>query len=107
MSEPEMLNTLKVMTGENNNEVLSVYLLIAKDKVLNCLYPYRSDEDGEKDVPERYQSVQIEIAVYLLNKRGAEGETVHTENGISRTYGSSDVPPAILRKITPFTGAIK
>lgn len=105
MSDSEMINALKAMTGENDEEILSVYLLIARDKVLNCLYPY--EEVACKEVPTRYKSVQIEIAVYLLNKRGAEGETVHNENGISRTYGSSDVPPAILRKITPFAGSIK
>lgn len=105
MTESEMRNALKAMTGEKDDSVLSVYLLIAKDKVLNCLYPYENVESLE--VPVRYHSVQIEIAVYLLNKRGAEGETVHNENGISRTYGSSDVPPAILRKITPFAGSIK
>ena len=50
---------------------------------------------------------QIEIAVYLYNKQGAEGQTAHSENGISRTYESADVPESMLRGIAPFVGGIK
>ena len=50
----------------------------------------------------QYDSVQLEIAVYMLNKRGAEGQTSHGENGISRTWGGADVPEELLASITPY-----
>lgn len=53
------------------------------------------------EVPDQYAHVQVEIAVYLLNKRGAEGQTSHSENGISRSYEDGDVPPTLLRDIIP------
>ena len=46
-------------------------------------------------------------AVYLLNKRGAEGETAHSENGISRSYESADIPESMLSGIIPFAGVFK
>ena len=47
---------------------------------------------------------QIEIAVYLYNKQGAEGQTAHSENGISRTYESADVPGVHVKRDSPFRG---
>jgi len=51
--------------------------------------------------------LQLEIATYLLNKRGAEGQTAHSENGISRSYESADVPSSMLNQIVPHCGIIK
>ena len=50
---------------------------------------------------------QVEVAAYLLNKRGAEGETAHSENGISRSYEDGDVPSSLLRDIVPYAGVVR
>ena len=47
-----------------------------------------------------------DIDVALLNKRGAEGETAHSENGVSRSYEDGDIPPTLLRRILPMAGVI-
>ena len=44
--------------------------------------------------------------MYLINKRGAEGETTHNENGINRAYESASVPESLLGRVTPFAGVI-
>lgn len=75
-----------------------------ENKVLRKLYPF---DDTIKEVPERYHMTQVEIAAYLLNKRGAEGETAHSENGISRSYEDGDVPSSLLRDIVPYAGVVK
>ena len=59
------------------------------------------------EVPTKYHHLQIEIAGYMLNKRGAEGQTAHTENGIVRQYENADIPASMLRTVTPFCGVIK
>ena len=96
---------LQGITGETDGVVLSTYLSIAESAILNRLYPYTTD-DEEKSVPKKYHSLQVEIAAYMLNKRGAEGETQHIENGIHRNYGSADVPAEMLMRITPYVGVI-
>ena len=72
-------------------------------KIFNRAYPYGSEET---EVPARYDYLQCEIAAYLLNKRGAEGQTGHSENGISRSYESADVPESLLSAVTPMVGVI-
>ena len=105
MSQMEKLQLLKAMVGESDTEeVLLAYLNIAGQKILNRAFPYGTEET---EVPKRYDYLQCEIAAYLLNKRGAEGQTGHNENGISRTYESADVPESLLGAITPCVGVIK
>ena len=104
MTKAEKLQLLKAMVGESDTEeVLLAYLNIAGGKIINRAYPYDSEVT---EVPVRYEFLQCEIAAYLLNKRGAEGQISHSENGISRTYGSADVPEAMLSAITPVVGVI-
>jgi len=99
-----ILGTL-VDSGDSD-EVLTIYLLRAKEVLLNIIYPTESSR-ASLDVPAMYEMKQIEIAEYLMNKRGAEGEIQHIENGIHRNYGSSDIPEAMIRHITPFCGVVK
>ena len=91
---------------ETDEDILEVYLELAAQKILNRMYPYKDDYTGI-EVPDRYVMIQLNIASYLLNKRGAEGEVQHIENGIHRNYGSSDVPDAMLKDVYPFAQAIR
>lgn len=107
MTQVEKLTLLKAMVGESDTEdVLLAYLNIAGNKIINRAYPYGSELVEMSKVPTRYEFHQCEIAAYLLNKRGAEGQTGHSENGISRTYESADVPESLLGAITPMVGVI-
>ena len=104
MTQTEKLKLLKAMVGESDTEeVLLAYLDIAGSKIINRAYPYGTDEP---EVPTRYDFLHCEIAAYLLNKRGAEGQTGHSENGISRSYESADVPESMLSAVTPMVGVI-
>lgn len=91
---------------DDSDDVLTAYLNMAGQLILNIAYPTENDRT-ELEVPARYEMKQIEIASYLLNKRGAEGEIQHIENGTHRNYGSSYVPEAMLRDITPYCGVVK
>ena len=104
MTQTDKLTLLKAMVGESDTEeVLLAYLNIAASKIINRAFPYGTDEP---EVPSRYDFLQCEIAAYLLNKRGAEGQTQHSENGITRTYASADVPESLLGAVTPMVGVI-
>lgn len=98
MTESEKLALVKSMTGETDEEVVLAYLSLAASKVCRKAYPF---DPTVVEAPDQYAHVQVEIAVYLLNKRGAEGQTSHSENGISRSYEDGDVPPTLLREIVP------
>lgn len=107
MTNVEKLALCRAMIDQPNDavgwddKVLESYLAIAGQKILNRAYPY---DNTVTEVPTRYGYLQCEIAAYLLNKRGAEGETAHSENGISRTYENADVPESMLRDVIPHCG---
>lgn len=103
MLEIEKKEMVKAMTEETNDSTVSAYLGIAGNKICRKAFPF---DPAVTEVPEQYSLLQVEIAVYLLNKRGAEGESAHSENGISRTYESGDVPPSMLRQIVPMCGVL-
>ena len=104
MNDQEKLNMLKNMVGTSDPDgVLSTYLTLAGKKIIAKAYPFDS---SVSDVPEQYDTLQVEIAAYMLNKRGAEGQVTHTENGIQRQYENGDVPSSMLKTVTPFCGGI-
>jgi len=53
-------------------------------------------------VESNFERTQIKIAIELYNKRGAEGQTEHGENGIERKYENSGISKSLLNEITPF-----
>ena len=109
MTDIEKLALCRVMVDQPataqgwTDDVLNAYLTIAGRKIINRAYPY---DATVTEVPARYGYLQCEIAAYLLNKRGAEGEVSHSENGISRTYESASVPASMLRDVIPMCGVI-
>lgn len=88
------LSKLKALLGNPSDpdEVLQFYLDNAADII--C------DRRHSNEVENVYLTHQIKIAIELYNKRGAEGETAHGENGVSRSYESADVSPSLLNTIT-------
>lgn len=105
MDDKEKLATVRAMiNGDDTDDILSTYLKLAARKIIARAYPY--DKDAA-EVPKQYDFLQCEIAAYMLNKRGAEGQKIHSENGITRQYENADVPASMLRVVTPYCGVIK
>lgn len=106
MTPNEKLEVLKGMVGVVGNgedKLLQIYLDTAAQKIIERVYPFDSTKE---DVPKKYSYRQCEIAAYLWNKRGAEGEISHDENGIRRTYENADVPESMLKGVIPFVGVL-
>ena len=105
MSEHDKLALLRTMLeGESeSDDTLLTYLSLAGRRIIEKAYPFR---DNIETVPAKYAMKQIEIAAYLLNKRGAEGETYHAENGITRTYEAASVSDSMLAGVIPFCGGV-
>lgn len=104
MTDNDKLVMLSKLVGEDEDVCsLSAYLQLAGDAIIQKAYPFATD----KTVPDKYATLQVEIACYLYNKRGAEGETSHNENGINRTYESASVPDSMLKRVVPFCGVVQ
>ena len=102
MSDREKLTMLRdINKSSDSDDVLLTYLQLAGQKIINKAYPFGS---STTEVPSEYSILQVDIALYLLNKRGAEGQEIHIENGVHRTYESADVPNSMLRAVTARCG---
>ena len=105
MTTNEMIGMLMGMGFKDDGRVLSTYLTLAGDAIIERVYPYAKD-DEEHEVPKKYQTLQLEIAAYMLNKRGAEGQVSHSENSTQRTWASADIPDDMLSRVVPYVGVI-
>ena len=55
---------------------------------------------------EKYDSLIVRLSICAIAKYGAEGQTSHSENGISRGYdGGSTYPKALLQESVPLAGS--
>jgi hypothetical protein len=104
MTKEEKWNILKAMLDEGDttsDEIANAYLLAAEKAVVNLAFPFGNGTDV---MPEKYEYEQIEIALYMLNKRGAEGELAHSEGGTTRTFETADIPVSLRCRITAKAG---
>ena len=103
----DILTKLKKRTGETDEDLLAVLLDDAKNAILSRRFPfgdYPVNASGETVIEDRYLDLQYRIAVDLYNKQGAEGQTVHKENGIDRTFESSWISEQLLSEVIPYCG---
>ena len=106
MTNSEKLAKLEVLISPDTatNDLLSCLLEQAEGIVLNRRYPFGPPEGAT--VPLIYEHVQLQIALEMFAKMGAEGQTAHSENGISRSYEAADISPTLLKRIVPVCGSV-
>lgn len=98
------LERLKIRITENVSDIeLEDLLESAKAVILSRRFPFGEQPE---EIENKYKDLQIRVAVEMYNKQGAEGETSHSENGISRSYSSASVSEELLREITPKAGVV-
>jgi len=103
MTNAEKIAMVKVLVEsdpEATDEVVSAYLSLAVNAMIERLFPYDSNRN-EADVPVRYDMTQCELAARYFLRRGGQGEINHEENGVNRQYGTVD-DEDILKRLTPF-----
>ena len=90
-----------ILPDTDTDEVLNAMLADAGALILNRMYPFGYAED--MTVPQRYERIQIQLAVELYTHRGAEGQTGHSENGVSRSWPEKN---RLLSMIVPHCGSV-
>lgn len=103
MTSTKKLLTFKLMISPDteSDEVLTAILCAAESLILNRMYPF-GYPDGTR-MPARYDQIQLQLAVELYTKRGAEGQSNHSENGISRSWPEKS---ALLNRVVPHCGSV-
>lgn len=93
-----------LITGEESEQVALHYLEESGEAILRKMYPFESEIKAE--VPYWYHTLQIEIAVYLLNKRGNEGTVQHTEQAVTDVYETGYIPDSMLKSVVPYAKVV-
>ena len=97
----DKVSITKTLCGMDvTDATISVYLEVAKEVMLQRLFPFASDVSNY-EVPKKFDLLQCEITAELIQKRGAEGETSHSEDGINRVYENASVSKSLLDRLTP------
>lgn len=104
MTDAAKIVLVQSMTDETDADVISAFLELAGDAVYHYADPYKQTDKTK--LLEHYGGVQARAAAYFLNKRGGDGQTAMTENGIRREYEKADLPPSLLSEITPLCGTV-
>ena len=106
MTNEQKIEKLKVLISPDTASTdLLLYLLEQSEGIiLNRRYPFGAPEGAS--LSPLHEQIQIRIAMELFSKMGAEGQTQHTENGVSRTWEAGDVSPSLLRQIIPVCGSV-
>ena len=93
-----LVRTLVENDAEATENVIAVYLNLAGNAMLERLYPF---DTTKTEVPDRYETLQCELAARYFLRRGGQGEINHEENGINRNWARVD-DADILQRLTPF-----
>ena len=82
------------LPNETNEVILQDCLLRAASAI--------SERRKSSQMEYQYLNLQIDIAIYLYNKQGAEGEVSHSEGGVSQSYENSYIPESMLSHVVPY-----
>ena len=104
MTEEEKVQMVQLLISDVTvtTEMIQTYLALAANRILNRVWPFGG---APTEWPAQYDLVQVQLTVRMVARRGGEGETAHSENGISRTYGSVD-DEDILQQLVPYVGVV-
>ena len=99
MDTSEMIAMVRSLSNETDGEVIAAFLSYAGKAICRYGDPFRTM--SEEAFLARYPDVVVDAAAYMLDKRGWDYQTAHSENGIRREFEAGGLPASILDRITP------
>jgi hypothetical protein len=92
--ETDILADVSTYLGDEvsvqDNPVLLILINRAIRKVCSKRYPYGYTDVEKETAVSKYRDVVFDAAIFYWAKQGSEGQSSHSENGISRGYQSED-----------------
>lgn len=108
MTKSDKLSNIKILLEVNDDSMdtlLETYIDLSTNEILAWLYQMKGGIPTDvTEVPAVYEVVQIYSVVAGFSQRGAEGEKVHNENGINRTFNYTDMIDYIHAHVYPYVG---
>lgn len=86
------MDRVKARAPDISDDLCVMLLLDARDMILAYT--------GRTELPSGLEAAQAQLALVLYNRMGIEGETAHSEGGVSRSMES--LPADIKAQLTPY-----
>nr|DAG75540.1 MAG TPA: hypothetical protein [Caudoviricetes sp.] len=96
----EYLSDIPELADEKPSKLL-IGFVTEKFKQCRNYPPYFTDAKIESDMEKHLNTIAMAV-VDLKAKEGAEGETSHSENSISRSYENAYVSSSIFNDVLPY-----
>ena len=93
--------TLIGADADATDELIALYLSDAEAAILRRLYRAYGNVPSNATVPPIYDALECKLATRYFFRRGGEGEIEHSENGVSRSYGSVN-DEDLLMEVMPY-----
>lgn len=110
MTSEQKLARLRALLGNDSSHytdaTLNEYLDFAEEEIINQVYAITGLPETPS-MPSEYNGIQIFAVVNGLNTQGAESETTHGENGITRTFKYPDMVQYIRNNVFPYVKVVK
>lgn len=108
MTESQKRESIRTILGLEISEEASigVYLTLAKAEIISWVYGYTDKDISTCELPTQYDTLQVNAVIAGYSINGAENQTSHSENGISRSFKHSDMSDYIRSNATPFVGVM-
>lgn len=92
MNTLEKLKIMLGITGTDQDDMLQLFLDDVETDILTWT--------NRDKLPDALEPIQRQLAVMRYNKQGIEGETAHSEGGISRSF--DDLPDSLRSAISQY-----
>lgn len=96
-----LLSLLDEAVQPESIQRLQTYLEAAKREIISWRGGRNSGE-----VPAEYEMTQIYAVIAGFSQSGAENQTAHSENGISRSFRFPDMIAYIRANVVPYVGVL-
>ena len=109
MTKAEKLAAIKTILGFTDTSydtTLNSYIDMAGSEIIGWRYSYSPNFSETTDVPTEYEMTQVHAVVAGFSIRGAEGQSLHEENSIRRTFKYEDMVAYIRAHVIPIAGVI-
>ena len=87
-----------------SEDVLETLLRLSAKEIIDWRYSHSRHYDDITDVPREYETTQIYAIIAGYSLIGAENQTSHNENGISRVFKHSDMVHYIRANVPHIVG---
>lgn len=104
MTDAQKKALVKTLVGNDaaaTDDLVAVYLSDAEEAIMRRLYRVYGDIPEAVSMPLMYERLQCKLAARYFLRRGGEGELVHNENGVNRTYKTTD-DDELLKEVIPY-----